>query len=321
MKTILVTGIGGNVGQGVLRNIRNLKQKITLIGTDVSDMTAGSFLCDRSYQVSYSWDEKYVSEIKKICFKESVDLIIPATDFELWYLKKDQLNLPQIVGVNSETAEIFLDKYLTYKAFKKKNIPFAESYLPSEFKKKWKQLVVKPRQGRGSRDVFINPINLDGFDDNFLIQKLLLGEEITTAFYVTKDKRILGSITFRRILYHGMTFRCEVVSRYNPGLNKIIKLMCDNFDIKGPCNIQSIVNNDGQIMPFEINCRISGTNSIRSQFGFEDVKYIVQEYLFNQIPKKPQITKGAALRMMMDVIYPGVSLKKVSKNPKKGYIY
>ena len=36
-RTVLVTGIGGNVGQGILRNIRSLNLPIRLIGTDIID--------------------------------------------------------------------------------------------------------------------------------------------------------------------------------------------------------------------------------------------------------------------------------------------
>ena len=98
---------------------------------------------------------------------------------------------------------------------------------------------------------------------------------------------------------------------------KIIK----NFKIKGSCNIQSIVDKKGKITPFEGNCRISGTNSIRSQFGFEDVKYTIEEYLFNKKPKKPIIKKGAAVRILMDVIYPGIGLNKIKNKSTKHYMF
>ncbi len=83
--------------------------------------------------------------------------------------------------------------------------------------------------------------------------------------------------------------------------------MMNALDIKGSCNIQSIVTKDGRIVPFEINGRISGTNSVRSNFGFEDVKYTVEEYLLNKEPQQPVIKQGAAVRILMDVIYPDVT--------------
>lgn len=85
-KTILVTGIGGNVAQGALRNILSLKLDINIIGVDISAFTAGNHLCDRTYIVPYAYDEQYIPIIKNIIEKEKVDVVIPTTDYEVYYL-------------------------------------------------------------------------------------------------------------------------------------------------------------------------------------------------------------------------------------------
>ncbi|RYG27842.1 MAG: hypothetical protein EOO01_40730, partial [Chitinophagaceae bacterium] len=85
-KTVLVTGTGGNVGQGVLRNIRSLARNIRIIGTDISGFTAGNHLCDATYAVPYSYAGDYIQVISDIATKEKVDLIIPTTDYEIYYL-------------------------------------------------------------------------------------------------------------------------------------------------------------------------------------------------------------------------------------------
>ena len=131
----------------------------------------------------------------------------------------------------------------------------------------------------------------------------------------------MGHITFIRSLSHGTTDRCEVVFDYKKEVEKIIRKMIDSFEIKGSCNIQAIVSKGGRVIPFEINGRISGTNSIRGQFGFEDVRYTLQEYLFNEDPEKPVIKKGAAVRVLMDVIYPNTRLDDVRNSSVKNYIF
>jgi carbamoyl-phosphate synthase large subunit len=80
--------------------------------------------------------------------------------------------------------------------------------------------------------------------------------------------------------------------------------MIQSSDIRGSANLQSIVTPEGHIVPFEVNCRISGTNSIRSNFGFEDVRYTVEEYLYQTPLTEPHVINGVAVRIMMDVIYP-----------------
>lgn len=320
VKRILVTGIGGNVAHGVLRNILNLKIKAFLVGIDVKKVSAGNHLCDKVYQVPFSSSADYIPAIIKICKKDSIDLIIPTTDAEVYYLAKVKEKLPTIAASDAEIAHTFLNKYKTYLAFKKFNIPFAETKLPSEYKNDFKEIIVKPMEGTGSKGILINPKNPHKLPDDYVIQKLYKGEEITTGFYVTKDRKLLGFITFKRSLYHGTSTICEVTSRYDTALKKLVKRMVRHFDIKGSCDIQSIATEDGKVMPFEVNCRLSGTNSIRGEFGFEDVRYAIDEYLFNKKPKKPSIKKGSSIKIWVDVVYPNISLDKIKDRSTRHYI-
>ncbi|MBK6608105.1 MAG: hypothetical protein IPG24_22135 [Leptospiraceae bacterium] len=43
-KKVLVTGIGGNVSQGILRNMLKLNYNLELIGTNTERVSAGDFL-------------------------------------------------------------------------------------------------------------------------------------------------------------------------------------------------------------------------------------------------------------------------------------
>lgn len=321
VKKILVTGIGGNVAHGVLRSIQKLKFPVILVGIDTKAVSAGNHLCDKTYKVPFSSSMDYIPSIIKICKKEKIDLIIPTTDNETYYLAKAREKLPVLASSDADVAQTFLNKYKTWVSFKKLNIPFAETRLPSEYKNEFNEIIVKPSEGVGSKGIQINPKDPKSFPDSFIIQKLYQGEEITTAFYVTKNKKLLGIMTFARKLYHGTTTICEVTFKYNKKLRKIIESIIYNFDIKGSCDIQSIVTEDGQIVPFEVNCRLSGTNSIRGRFGFEDVRYTVEEYLFNKTPRKPKIKKGSAIRIWMDIIYPNAKLGAIKDKSTKHYVF
>lgn len=320
-KNVLVTGIGGNVGQGILRNIIQFGGNIRLIGTNTTFLSGGNHLCDKVYEVPFSTEKAFIPVIKKICQEEKIDLIIPSTDYEIYFLSRHYDKLPQIVCSDMKTTRVFLNKYETYVHFNKYNIPFAETMMPSYYKDEYSEYIVKPNAGRGSRDVFLNPVNPSKFSDDFVVQKLYKGKEITTAFYVTKQDKLLGHITLERSLSGGATSECEVVFDYDKDIVAIINKMMEYFSIKGSCNIQSIVTKEGKIIPFEINCRVSGTNSIRSQFGFEDVRYILEEYLFNKVPKTPNIKKGSCIRILMDVIYPDIPLDKVKNKHTKHMLF
>lgn len=321
MKTIIVTGIGGVVGQGIVRNARALGRDLRIVGVNVSRVSTGNHLCDEVVEVPFAFDENYINVMRIIVSDTGAQLIIPSTDYESYYLAKhhDEFSVP-IAASPAEVTFFCLDKYRNWEAFSKRNIPFAPSVLPSQFKGEFERYIVKPREGRGSRGIHIQPPSVVSFDDTNLVQELLEGPEITSTFYVLKDGTLLGSITMRRELESGNTARAEVVSDYDSEVDQLALQMIRAFPFRGSVNIQSKVTANG-IVPFEINCRISGTNSIRSQFGFNDVAYTIRELLFNETPEKPVVSEGCAIRVMVDVVYPGMKLNDVKNNRDNFYTY
>jgi len=310
-KTVLVTGIGGNVAQGILRNIRCEDKDIILIGTNTEQVSPGNHLCNAVYKVPFASDSGFIPAMHEICEKHQVDLVVPSTDYEGYYLGLEKKSLPDVAVSSPEVTSVFLNKYKTWQNFNQLELPFAETVLPSEYNGQFKEIIVKPAEGRGSRDIYVNHADPTSFSDDFIIQRLYRGSEITTAFYVRRDGGLHGHITMTRELYAGATSKCEVTFEYDTRLKKIIKRIMEHYAISGSANIQSIVNSSGEIIPFEINCRISGTNSIRSHFGFKDVRYTLDEYLYGRKPEKAVITTGSAVRMLCDIIYPGRALKDI----------
>src|SRR3546814_2333968 len=132
-RTVLVTGIGGNVGQGIIRNIRSTKYPIKVVGCNIAPFSAGNHLCDSFYEVPYAYSEDYCGAIEQIVIQEKVDVILPSTDYEVYYLAKNQSRINCKVVVSKEsTAKIYLDKYHSYLHHVKYNIPFAKSFRSEE---------------------------------------------------------------------------------------------------------------------------------------------------------------------------------------------
>ncbi len=322
-KKILVTGIGGNVGQGILRNIRDSFQNLSIVGVDIANFTPGNYLCDKTYQVPYSFDESYIPTIQEIVAKEKVDLIIPSTDYEVYYLSLNKSNInATVVASEAQIAKMYLDKYETFLYHQKNNIPFAKSWLPEDYDFSEKEIIAKPREGRGSRGILINPENPKALPKGYMIQPLIKGKEITTAVYVTKENKLHGIFTMERELSNGATSKSKVLFEYDNDLKVIIQKMIDLGGLKGSFNLQSIVTEKNEIIPFEVNCRISGTNSIRHNLGFQDVKYTVQEYLFNETPDVAKPINGIATRILIDIVYSEATDENLLNNrTSKHFLY
>lgn len=312
MRSILVTGVGGVVGQGILRNIHAMNIHTPIIGTNTQPVSAGNYLCDYLYQVPYAYEENYVTSIEEIVQKHGIGLIIPSTDYESHYLALHRSSFScKVASSPPEVTGFCLDKYRNFQIFAESGLPFARTFLPSEYGGEFVSTIVKPREGRGSRDVYVNPLSPKDFTDDYVVQEYLVGPELTIAFYVLQTGDLHGFITMERELEQGNTSRCEVVFQYNNAVREIIQQAVLKFPFRGSCNIQARVTSKG-IIPFEINCRISGTNSVRAQLGFNDVAYTVEELFFNRQPPLPQVRKGCAIRVIHDLIYPDISLHEVS---------
>lgn len=323
-KTVLVTGIGGNVGQGIVRNIRATGFPIRVVGCNVTPFSAGNYLVDAFHTVPYAFDADYAAQIAAIVAQEGVDLVIPSTDYEVYYLALHRAGIGCPVAASEvEAAGIYLDKFKTYQHHQQHGIAFAEAVLPSHYQGQYAECIAKPKAGRGSRGLHFNPTDFSRFsDDEYMVQELHRGEEITTAFYVTRERKLHGFITLSRTLENGATNSCKVLTDYDESVRQILEQMIVASPIIGSANLQSIATSDGRILPFEVNCRISGTNSIRSNFGFADVKYTLQEFLYGQAPDVPHIRPGVAVRVLLDVIYPDqTSFDQLSDNSTPHFIF
>lgn len=303
MNKVIVTGIGGNVGQGVLMNLRRIDPDIYILGTNVVSVSAGNHLCDEIVKMPYAYEEGYAEKMDQLIKNNDIDLVIPTTDYECFYLSKHKVE--KVITSPFETNKNFVNKYNTYLSFKANDIPFATSYLPSEFDSlPKKDYIFKPKEGRGSRGIEINPPDASKFnDEDYMIQDYIEGREITSAFYVTKTGDLFGILSMWRELANGTTVSCVVTHEYEEELRAIILKIVQNYKIVGACNMQSRITSEGRIVPFEINGRISGTNSIRPSFGFDDLRYILNEYLYDKPLPKFEIKQGAALRILKDIIY------------------
>lgn len=305
---VLVTGMGGNVGQGIVRCLRSLPMPLRIIGTNTTPMSAGNHLCDAHYVVPPAIDAGYVGAMRGICAREGVALIVPSTDYETYHLGLAREGLPKVAASPAETCRVFLDKMETARFFAEHRIPFATSYLPSEYGGQLTSTIVKPREGRGSRGICLDPPDPRAFGDDYMVQERHLGIEITSAFYVRQDGVLHGHVTMERTLSAGMTSACEITFAHDAKVERIVQAIIAALPVRGSCNLQSIVTGSGEIVPFEVNGRLSGTTSIRGQLGFPDACWTVEEHLFGLPLAPPRVVLGSAVRIAMDVIYRGSSL-------------
>ena len=299
---ILVSAISGNLGQAICKTIRKHYNTVNIIGTDAVNPLQGYGLCNKIIKVPFAEDLTFIESILKIVDQHEINLIVPCNDFEVEVLKSnDYLNRMTLATKFNSKANI-LDKYLCHNEFCKFGIKFCRSYLPSNYTLEFENTIVKPRRGSGSKGIIKNPPNFLKFDDNYIIQEYQEGIELTIPFYVNLNNQLVG---FLPLIKYGTAPNnsYQTYTKNNAEICAILLNIIQSFEIKGPCNLQCIINDNG-IHPFEMNFRYSGSVDIQDQLGFDILKIGIEEYNSNEAyTDKPNIHNGFAVRQYQSEVF------------------
>lgn len=282
MKKILVTGIGGDVAQGIATIIRESYSDYYLVGTDLSEYNAARVFVDKFYIVPAASSKiDYISHLKKIFNAENIDIVIPTTEPELEVVKS---GIP-ISGISwitcgESTIEVGIDKLKTIECLSGLGIqvPWTQPVAlgtPNVF-----PCILKSRFGSGSRNFFVVR---DVDDATFLsrrypdaiFQELLLpdDQEVTCAVYRTRDQQI-GVLQLLRRLTGGLTSWAKVIDIAE--IEETCKVLAEALSLQGSMNVQLRITDKG-IRIFEINPRFSSTALMRHRMGFSDVLWAIAE--------------------------------------------
>jgi carbamoyl-phosphate synthase large subunit len=317
-KTILVTGAGALVGMGILRAIHNSRLgNITIITGDPDHNAPGHTLGDKSYLLEMADSPTYINNLCSIIQENKVDLLIPGTDIELPVISQNLDLLPCAVVISSPEEIEIADSKLKTAAFLKDNgFEYAASARASDLdevneliKEFGFPLFAKPNRGRrsiGSKIVRSTKeiINLsEEYPLGLIIQEYLPEKdgEFTSGSLVI-DGLCRGTITLKRILRDGNTYRAISTEDNYPEYTNTISKIAETLKPIGPANFQFRIRN-GKPVVFEINARFSGTTPIRAFIGYNEVEHIINHYLFNKdIPSVPKLENSTIMRVWSDVV-------------------
>ncbi|MCJ7425175.1 hypothetical protein MUP01_13045 [Candidatus Bathyarchaeota archaeon] len=118
---ILLTGIGGNTAQGVARSLLKFPEEFRIIGTDSDkyNVRFGLNYTKKVYLTPHANNEEYIPTLSKIVGKESVDLVIPSPDPEVYEISKHKNEIDaQVFLPNHKTLDISQDKWSTYQTLR-----------------------------------------------------------------------------------------------------------------------------------------------------------------------------------------------------------
>jgi carbamoyl-phosphate synthase large subunit len=308
MKRLLVSNAAGTIAQSIARVVTGGRfgGKVEVIGMLGKEETAPNnifhelVLRPESYGEPNGIDKAW---LRQISIEKEIDLAIPTTDYESSAWAELQFPASTHVVMSSGTSTgTFHDKWATASACERSGVPFANSILPSRYKGEFEKAIAKPRFGGLSKGI-LHDFNTEfRLPDTYLIQEWLGLPEVTFAFYVTRQGRLLGPIVLERTLRYGMTFACLVRDDFYDEARALALKLHEAVPIVGPCNVQCRFDRSGRMTPFEVNCRFSGTCGIRADLGFSDIEFAIDEYLFGAVPSATRILSGGGIKRVGEIV-------------------
>jgi len=276
--TVLVTGVGGIVGQGIIKCLANTPHRV--VGADASESAAGLYAVSKGYLVPPAKDPAYVDRLLDICAAEEVRYLFPGLDMELPIFARaaDRFRLAGVVPIISSIPVVDLadDKLETIRFLESHGLPALRTWDLGE----WfppdlhLPLVLKPRKG-GSRAQGVYTIATEEELNyrvaridraNYVIQEHVAGDEFTCGT-INFDGRCHGVIVMRRTLRDGDTHKAFVV--HEPEIEACVREAAERLKPFGPCNFQLRLRS-GRPCIFDINPRCSGTSYCRALAGFNE---------------------------------------------------
>ncbi len=292
---VLITGIGGDISQGVATILRENRPDLRLIGVDVHMQHGGHLFVDHFQLVPKASDPGYLDAIQEVIRRHSVGIVIPMSEPELGAT----LPFPELAtGVKWLTAGVRvvgagLDKLATMNALMDIGIPVPWTHPVGAGRPATYPCILKNRSGSGSRAVFTVA---DDEEADYLAKRHpdaifqeLLGtdeKEVTCAVYRSQEGEVSSLLMLRR-LTGGFTGWAKVIK--DEETTRMCTAIANGLDLRGSMNVQLRLTDNGPRV-FEINPRFSSTVLMRHRLGFTDVLWALEEAEGKQIsfPEIPE---------------------------------
>ena len=307
---MLITGAGGDIGQGIIKCLKDIEPDLCLLGCDIDPFAAGRELVEKFYPAPLVDDsERYLNFIKKILREEGVSHIFPATEIEIEFFDKYKNHFEDItLFINKhDIIATFLVKYIAVEFLKHNNLLHSKTYLIESYDKELEYpFILKPRKGWGSKGLVAisDAEELNYFRrrvKDYIIQEIVGTEADEYTVTVFSTGRQTYSIAFKRTLGYGSLSKVAHLV-WDEQLQSLAEDIAKAASLEGSLNIQCRKTDSGYI-PFDVNPRFSSTVYTRHFFGFQDVKWWLDFTQGRPIEYIPRYKKGVVVRTIGETFF------------------
>jgi carbamoyl-phosphate synthase large subunit len=310
--TVLVLGVGGNIGQGILKALARSPLRCRILGACISPLAMGLYTVDKSFVSPSAAEPAFADWLFTVCREEHVDAVLCGVEPVLDALGDMRDALQRDCGTlcvvsDAGTLEIGRDKLATCRWLQAEGLQFPQYALTNDETGLERllarcpfPLIAKPRFGRSSEGVMYlsNAADVQFLRQrqDYLVQECLgtPRDEFTAGTFVDRHGAVRGTIVMRRELQSGTTYRAEL--GMFPDVRDEAMRIAAALRPMGPCNMQFRLTDRGPVC-FEINVRFSGTTPLRAFFGYNEVDAALRHFVLDvPLEDLPLVTSGIGLR-------------------------
>jgi carbamoyl-phosphate synthase large subunit len=305
---VLIVPAGSGMAVAAIQMLRR-RRGVKIVAADANNLASGLYLSHKGYLVPSFDSPSFYSALKKIIRKENINVLIPALDTVLlnFSQRKEEFNKlgVEVLVSNPQTIKITRDKWKTYNKLKG-IVPLPKSFIKKEDIDIGFPLIIKPRSGSGSKDVYKleSKSELDFFYKKIskpIIQEYLCGKEYTVDCLADKNGNLLLCIPRERIeTKAGISVKGKIVK--NRKLEDMAKKVSECIKFFGPFFFQAKEDKNGIPKLTEINPRISGTMSLSSSSG-PNIYNLAIKICMGEKVKIPKIKYGLYITRYWKDIY------------------
>ncbi len=279
MKKILFTG-GGGAGSEALHRLLNDRYEMHFADADRQAIDP-SIPEERRHEIPFANDPAFADRLCGLFRTLDIDLLVPGVDEELLVVAElAEEGRVKALLPPKRFVETHLDKAVSMEQLGElapKTVP-AENAEELGF-----PCIVKPRRGRGSRGVSVIQsaeklaayLTLsEGDAGSCIAQELAIGQEFTVMMAADSVGMLRAVVPVAVGIKRGITLRAETVR------DETVEAACRKIHeadpVSGCYNIQLIRQEDGRVLVFEINPRVSTTMCLGVAAGIDPIAILLQ---------------------------------------------
>ncbi len=284
-----------------------------IVGADSDPLAASLNVVDTRYLLPPFDDSACKNKLLDICRKEAIHAILPMTNkaIEFLHRHRDDFNEGNWLAYlqDSKTIEICHDKQKLARFFESESVPCPKTGSAKMFSALDQfPLIAKPKQGEGGKENFRieTQRDLEFYAQKYpghVLQQFIQGEEYSVDWFSDKSGKPVLIVPRKRLAIRGGEVMVSEICM-DPAIIELVKHLGLRLNLRGPANLQGILDADRQFLFTDINLRFGSGASHTIAVGGDMPGYIFRDLSgeANSI-EPPTIQNGNVMTRFHDAFF------------------